>query len=448
MERLGYWVFVVLVFVRYSRIIEQYWYLHIPMMLLLFATAVAVAKGSIFRVFSHRLGHVFLAMSFFMLLSVPFSVWPGGSFGFLKDNWIRTMLVFFLTFAYATTFARVRTIIATIAASFVFVAVKSRFAGREIGGRSGAADYTFGNPNDMAMAMLLAIPLCLWIALDRKSSLMVRLGFLGTIPILVFAMSGTGSRMMVLCLGIMGLYLLYKVRGPARVALIAGGALTVGLAVATMPATSLARIMTLFSSSGASEIVAEGDRIAESASLSSSGRLHLLKQSVSLALDNPIFGVGIHMFSVAENSIAVEAGASRGRWQVAHNSYTEVAAECGLAAFVCYMYFLIGGWRTYSGFEKLKPDDHPEWKRLGVFGWTIKAFLVNYAVCSFFLSIGYDDLMPTIVGLGAATQLIVRRDQLLASRPTRPQPAAEPTPVYGYSPEAVDYTTQPAPQGD
>lgn len=448
MERLGYWVFVVLIFVRYSRIVEQYYYLHIPMMLLLFATAVAVAKGSIFRVFSHRLGHVFLAMSFFMLLSVPFSVWPGGSFGFIKDNWLRTMLVFFLTFAYATTFARVRILIATIAASFAFVSVKSIVAGRQMAGRAGAADYTFGNPNDLAMAMLLAIPLCLWVALDRKSSLLVRLGFLGAIPAMAFAMAGTGSRMMVLCTGIMGLYLLYKMRGVARLGLIAAGGLVVLLAVATMPATSLARITTLFSSSSAGEIVAEGDRIAASAQASSSGRLHLLKQSVILALDNPIFGVGIHMFSVAENTIAVEAGARRGHWQVAHNSYTEVAAECGFAAFVCYVAFLVGGWKTYTGFEKLKPDDHPEWKRFVLFGWVIKAFLVNYLVCSFFLSVGYQDTMPTLVALGVATQMIIRRDQMLAARRNRPQPVEAPAPIYGYGPEAVDYTTQPAAQGD
>ncbi len=49
----------------------------------------------------------------------------------------------------------------------------------------------------------------------------------------------------------------------------------------------------------------------------------LLKQSISMAFHHPLFGVGPGNFPVVT-----------GEWRVAHNSYTELAAEAGFPALV------------------------------------------------------------------------------------------------------------------
>lgn len=455
MERLGYYALVALLFIRYSRLLEGYHTLRIPMLLLGFVTLVALVRGSIIRGLYHRLGGVFLALTFFVVLSVPFSVWPGGSAAFLTNQWFRTVLVFFVVVSYATTFSRVRTMIATIAVSFVIIGAKSTIVSstRFGGTRAGGTDYTFGNPNDFAMAMLSAIPLCLWMALDKRSSVVVRLFFLGSIPALVYPMSQTGSRMMLLCTALFGGYVLLKLRGPRRILFIGAAAAMSIVAVATMPKTSLARLMTLFDGSvvSGSASTATGDDAAqqamESAALSSSGRFHLLQQSITLAIQNPLFGVGAHMFSVAENGLAVKAGKRRGHWQVAHNSYTEIAAECGLFAFAAYMMFLVGAWKLFSSFEKLRSDDHRDWIHYNLFGWAIKGVMFVYLICSFFLSVGYGDMMPTIVALGIGAQFAVRRDQMAAAQANVVEPV-QPAPLYGYGPEAIAYSTQTAVEGD
>lgn len=455
MERLGYFALVALLFVRYSRIVEGYGSLRIPLLLLVFATFVAFAKGSIIRGLYHRLGGVLIALTFFVVLSVPFSVWPGGSAKFLTSQWFRTVIVFFLVVAYATTFQRIRTMVMSIAASFVIVGTRSVMSSSQrFGGtREGGQDHTFGNPNDLAMAMLLAIPLCLWLAMDKRSSMFVRFLFLAAVPVIAYPMSQTGSRMMLLCAGLLGLYFIYKLRGVARIAFVAGGLAIAVVAVATMPSTSLARLKTLIDGSaitGDSEAKLDDDaaqQAVESASLSSSGRLHLLRQSVTLALENPIFGVGVHMFSVAENDLAVKAGKRKGQWQVAHNSYTEVAAECGLLAFTAYVMFLAGGWKVYSFLEALTAEGHRDWQHYRLFAWVLKGVLIVYLICSFFLSVGYGDMMPTIIALGIGAQMAVRRDQMMLARASAPAPV-EPAPLYGYGPEAVAYSTQTAVEGD
>ncbi len=451
MEKFGYYAFITVVFLRYSRVIESFEHLHIPRILLLVTLFIAVMNGRMLRGAYHRLGGLILALTALYTLSAPFSVWPGGSAGFLTDQWYRSALMFFVTVAYITSFARLRTLVVTIGLAFGVVGFRA--LGSE-GMRTRGADQTFGNSNDLAFVMLFGIPLCVYIFTEKRLSIWLRgLGLIG-IPMMAYPMSHTGSRMMLVVAVLLMLYTVWKSRGAARVAIIAG-CLAVGVvAVATMPRTALMRLGTFFSADammGYEDPLNDplGEEVNEaalySAVSSSYQRYHLLNQSLRLALENPLFGVGVGMFAVAENNLAVSEGDRRGSWQVAHNSYTEIACENGLIAFGVYLWILFAVWKGLTRFERIRPAEHPRWREWVKIGLIVKASWISYLTCSFFLSIGYQDFVPVIAAIVAGGDFVLKRDQLQLEREEKG--VEEPSPLqpaygeaYGYGADAVAYS--------
>ena len=467
MERLGYFTLLALLFCHFSRIVEPYWWLHIPRWLLLVTFGIALLQGRFLTGFYHRLGGLLLLLTTFFVFSAPFSVWPGGTVDFIVNDWVRNVLLFFIVASYITSFDRVRTIAATIGLGLGYVGVTSLLSGQQSrdAARVMGANVSFGNSNDFAMAMLTGIPLCLWIAADSRRPIWLRGLALAMAPAMAFSMLQTGSRMMLVVTGVLGLFLFWKSRGPVRIAMVAGG-LAVGMAaVAVMPRTTLLRLGTLFSptamTAGADPLNDPNtgevnEQALNSAVDSTNHRLHLFKRSVVLAISNPIFGVGTKMFDVAENNLAQAEGKSRGSWQVAHNAYAEIAAENGIPAFIVFMLLILRAWQGLTRFEKLARDEHPrfmEWRFLSIM---LKGAMLSYLACAMFLSIGYNEFLPLFAAMIVGADFALRRDQMLIARAEEAKKApATPEPAYGYDygyaygPAAVSYSSDPAgAQGD
>ena len=71
-------------------------------------------------------------------------------------------------------------------------------------------------------------------------------------------------------------------------------------------------------------------------------RSELLKESISLMLHHPIFGVGPGNFP------AVTA-----TWRVAHNTYTELGAEAGVPGLLLFLALLGASMRRIRSVRKL-----------------------------------------------------------------------------------------------
>jgi O-antigen ligase len=76
------------------------------------------------------------------------------------------------------------------------------------------------------------------------------------------------------------------------------------------------------------------------------------------------------------------------RGLVTHNSYTQVAAEMGMAALVCYTMFVVKplkklGQIARETFE-VRRNSHYYYLAVG-----LQASLIGYLVCSFFASVAY-----------------------------------------------------------
>jgi O-antigen ligase len=114
-------------------------------------------------------------------------------------------------------------------------------------------------------------------------------------------------------------------------------------------------------------------------------REELLKRSISLALHNPIFGVGPGNFPVLS-----------GDWHVAHNSYTELAAEAGFPALFLFVLLFALSFRKVGQIRKLPGYAADENIRL----WTsaLWASLAAYVIGSMFASTEYNLFPYFMVG--------------------------------------------------
>jgi O-antigen ligase len=127
---------------------------------------------------------------------------------------------------------------------------------------------------------------------------------------------------------------------------------------------------------------------------SSSARQQLLILSIKTALFNPVFGVGMgnfHIISIRE--------------AVSHNSYTQVAAELGLAAFVFYTLFLVTPLGRLKRIERATLES----RRASSFYYLavgLQASLVAYMIGSFFGSIAYHWYVYYLVGYAVALRRI------------------------------------------
>jgi O-antigen ligase len=122
----------------------------------------------------------------------------------------------------------------------------------------------------------------------------------------------------------------------------------------------------------------------------------LLKQSIQIALHHPLFGVGPGNFPVVT-----------GEWRVAHNSYTELAAEAGFPAAFLFVLLLYSSSRKVNLIRKLPGYAADENIRL----WTsaLWASLVAYAIGSMFASTEYNLFPYFMVGYVCALYRIASK---------------------------------------
>jgi O-antigen ligase len=137
------------------------------------------------------------------------------------------------------------------------------------------------------------------------------------------------------------------------------------------------------------------DSSSEEALESSDIRANLLQDAVAYALRNPLFGLGPGNFSISEGQ------AKHGMWQPAHNSYVQVACECGFPAF----FLFIGGigfsfrtfWRIKSKFQ-----NHPRANELTQAAMCMQLMMVMFCIAVGFLNFAYSYHFPLIVGISVA----------------------------------------------
>jgi O-antigen ligase len=278
-------------------------------------------------------GRGMLFIAAMMLLSVPFSIWRGNSFGYIKGTGLISYIMFVTTAGVLVDRAAVPTVLRTVTLAVAAGATRMLLPGAPVymeGDIPRALfSYTY-DPNDTAALFLVCIPLALYLA--NRAGARAWLWY-GSALVMVLGMVRTGSRGGLLGLGAMVATLVVlapprlrgRLCGAAAAAVLAFGVVVQG------NAELRDRFMSTFSSE-------QTDYNYTAAN----GRIEIWKRGLRYMVTHPLTGVGIANFTTAELVIGSEIKRQKGIYSkhmfTAHNSLIQIGAELGIPGFCAYLF--------------------------------------------------------------------------------------------------------------
>jgi O-antigen ligase len=322
-----------------------------------------------------------------MIILIPgalFSpVWMGGAitqtieFGKVYIAWV-------LTFLLITTIPKLKRIIFIQTACVGVVCAVAIVKGHDIPRLDGVLGGIYGNPNDLAFAIVLSLPFALALLLTARG--MFRKGlWLCAMLIMVTAMFLTASRAGFITLIISGAVCLWHfgIKG-RRPQLIVGAVLIGGIILALAGGRLKDRFFAL-----------NGDvqnRVEQGAYGSYEERRFLMLKSLEGIEHHPILGIGVHNFTVYST-----------RWKEVHNSYLQIAVEGGIPVLILYFMFFFRGFKNLKRLRRTRDLD-PETKLLvgalhsSLIGFLVGAFFAPEAYQYFpYFAVAYTSVLFAIV---------------------------------------------------
>jgi O-antigen ligase len=367
-----------------------------------------------------------LALGAVMLLTIPFSIWPGGSMHVFSDIFVKIILIFALMISTLTSPRRLRQLTWLMIAASTYIAARGVFdyvRGVNLmeGDRlRGAVGGMFENPNDLALNLVTFLaPTLLIVVQDRKASR--RLFAAGCAVIMLMAIVCTKSRSGFLGLLAMGLVIAYYTL-KVRPGIVAAAVLAGLLALPAMPSSFWDRMDSITN--------AESDPTGSRAA-----RLRLIDQGLEVFAENPLTGIGAGQF---QNYNA--PGETVEKWRVTHDVWLQVASELGIFGLLVFAFLVVRAYRACLATGRLlrgprrrrgksaDPASGPavtdqERAMLEQNARGMLAAMVGWTVCSLFASVAFNWTFYYVLALAVAGRDIAR------SRMPQTMPAAEPSRV-------------------
>src|SRR5262245_1737341 len=339
------------------------------------------------------------------LLFMPIAVSPQHSVAVLTEVYLKMVTIFILMVNLIDTRQRIFSLwklVVVCGAALGVGAIRSYMRGEftDKGLRiEGLVGGMFGNPNDLATALDILLPLAVALTLISKG--LARLFYLGCALILAVGVLVTLSRGGFLGLIASGCVLLWKLGRGRRLKTILATGLICGILFAVMPGGYGARISTIFNN--------EQDQTG-SAQL----RRELLERAASIAITRPVVGVGMgnfHIYSIREKE--------------AHNAYLEIAAELGVMGLIAYLILIIAPLLSLRRIERRTRDMRSKSEReMYWMSVSIQAAFIAYMVCSFFASIQYLWYLYYTAAYAVALRHIHAAEEMKISSPDNQAPPA------------------------
>jgi len=398
-QRLGFNVLLVFIFLAFSRIFDvKFGNLHITGVAYRIVFAMALLSGGFQIALRSNIGKALLGFTVCFGLSVPFSIWRSGSKDIFLNSWLTFSFVAFLAVAgLVSNYKQWFKLFKTLTYALLAFTIIANVFGVSDNGRLFLEQGKFGNPNEMAQALLLGLPL--WGAIIFISKTPPGKLFAAGVTVLILATTfRTGSRGAMI--GFVVTLLVVFLRAPVmgKLKIVMAGVLFLGIVLTTMPGKLIARYKTV-----ANEEADDGEMDASmraSATSSTASRKQLLKHSLIFTMQHPLFGVGPGNFVVADDSYSKTIGLRKGNWLGTHNSYTQVSSELGIPAFLFFTATVVLALKgTYSVYKRTRGD--PRLEDMGNAALGLHYCLVVYAVTILFEHIAYTIMLPVFAGLAA-----------------------------------------------
>lgn len=427
----GFWgvfAFTALLFLRPQDTVRFLAPLHLPELVAILALLAMighrVSRGlPVVRLAPEVLG--VCGMAAVMLLSVPFSIWPGGAFGTFTDIYFKVVLVFILMVNSVRGILALRWFTWLILSAMGYLAARGVYdfaTGQNLqkGERlHGSISGLMGNPNDLATNMITFLPLAVMIAIARGRAL-------PRIVAAVFACLMTATILFTKSrAGLLGLAAVLVVlffegrklrRGFGIVALV--GALA---ALPFMPSWFWTRLGSITNP----EHDESGSRQA---------RKELMTEGWQTFIEHPIIGVGAGQFKNYNPPGRLQP------WRETHNVLLQMAAELGIIGLAAFVFLLwqaaralwwtrrilrVGQARarpptppgTVPVIDAFRPEER-DWLRMHLGAMT--ASLIGWTVCAQFASVGYYWTFYYLFALIVAARELTRDRIIAAHKATRP----------------------------
>ena len=346
-----------------------------------------------------------LAFGAVILLTAPFSLWVGGSVGVFTDLYVKVILVYLLAVNVITSPRRLRRLswLLVLAVSFIaLLAVLDYARGVNMTGHGtrvkGSVGGIMGNPNDLALNMVVWLPFALTAAAFAGPALR-RLTAAGCAVVMLGAIVASGSRG-----GFLGLVAMLMVLAVLMVrhrpGYVVAAALAALCALPLVPGNYWHRIASITDD-------------AKDDTGSREARQTLFRESLQAYAENPIIGVGAGEFKDWNNNLREQA------WHESHNVWLQVAAELGTVGLFVFAFVVMRAvlavWQTRRLLRlprrrrdvgpALAPGDRAILEAHSV---AIAASLAGWLVCAFFASVAYNWTFYYLLALAATPRDILR----------------------------------------
>jgi O-antigen ligase len=331
-------------------------------------------------------GKILLVLFAHLILTIPTAFWRGGSFDTVVNRFSKGVIVALLISLVVTKMSELRKLLYIQAAAVAVITVWSLIAHHTVDGRlMGIQKGILENPNDLAINIAINFPLCMALLFAAKGGVRKVIWGLGLF-ILLYGVVATYSRSGMIAMAIAIVMCLWEfgVRGK-RFTLLAATAIFGVLAVGGLVASPryLGRILSLVRRPDPGSLVQGTMESHGEGSLEA--RTLLLKESLSLMIRHPIFGVGPGNFP-----------AVTGSWRVVHNTYTEFGAEGGIPALLLFIALLVVSMRRIQRVRKLPGYANSE--EIRIWASALWAAMAGYMAGALFASTEYNLFPYFLVG--------------------------------------------------
>lgn len=396
------WLFGFVLFCRPEDIFPILGALHLTLVFGLAGGALLLRSAILGRVrivWSRELKLVLFLTAWFAI-GVPFAFYRRGAFELLTGTWFRTLLFFFLLTQTLTTIERIRKMMWVLLLSeLIASALSVLMQGNPlvmVGDRLAGINKGLLGWNFLGITLSATMPFTAYLYLTRKSGwrtslLLAALG--SSLWMVVLTASRGGFVGLILSLVLTWWLLLRKsARGRLAVTLLLASLV---LASTRAPAVFWQRLATVWSSSGQ---VAGDD--SESAEESTEGRLYLVRQSLILTFENPVFGLGVNNFPYYTGSKIKGENA----WLGTHNTYTQISSETGIPGFLLLVLLL---WTILRHALAAARDTRgSENQDIHYLACALAASGAVFCFQGFFAHLGYECLLYYIAAIVAAVSNI------------------------------------------
>jgi O-antigen ligase len=360
-----------------------------------------------------------LALIFLFSISAVFSpVWKGAAILHTLD-FSKIFVAWMLTFLVVTDFQKLRRIIFVQAASVAVIALVSIAKGHSQPRLEGVLGGIYGNPNDLAFAIVLSLPFCLAFLISANSALK-KLSWAVGMLLMAAALFLTASRAGFIDLLFAGTVCLWHFGVKGRrfylivVTLLAG---------ALVSAVAGRQLIDRFEAISAEDPETKTEKEASS---SFEAREYLMRQAVATLEQHPILGIGIDNFMIVS-----------GDWHEVHMTYLQVAVEGGIPTLIIYIMFFARG---FSNLRRLRRrhDLDPE---TILFVGALNSSLVGFVVGALFAPEAYQFFPYFAVAFTAVLLAIVEereRSRVPANAPSNR--AVRPLEIYAIDPRSASVT--------